>query len=1730
MDTLQARLSKTPYPHIQAAGIDRSLSLDIEADEDQIESVAGLRIDTARQYSSRTSSSPATMLSDLDALGDGARFVVGHNLTAYDLPELGRHEPELRLLELAPIDTLVLSPIAFPQRPYHRLVKHYKTPGLERFEVNDPLLDARTAAALLDEICEALTKKQESAPAHLRAWHWLLTRNPPWEGYDTLFTHVREAAIPSDEEGKYAIVAALKGKGCPQEAERIASRAVGVPLPTAWLIAWTSVADDGSSSVIPPYVWHRAPQVRDMVRALRMQRCETPGCEWCSERLDPEQQLTRWLGFEGFNPEPETEEGKSVQREIVVRHLAEVPLLAVMPTGAGKSLCYQLPALVRHAGSAELTVVISPLVALMNDQVASMKRRGVDCAVTINGLLTAPERTAALDQIVYGEAGIVLLAPESLRTRPVRRALEQRVIGAWVLDEAHCVSQWGHDFRPDYRYVSRFMHERHAGERLPAVLALTATAKRSVIDDIQRHYESKLGIEMDVIDAGGHRTNLDFIVLEKGKGDEAESIASLLNGHASADAEGSTIIYCMTQRESEVLADSLRERDIEARAFHASLTPETKKAAMEDFMSGEVRTMVATKAFGMGVDKADVRHVVHSSVPGSIEDYLQEAGRAGRDREPARCILLFDRKDIERQLRLSARGRVHPPDVKATLRALRRMRDHRNRDRREEHTEVVTTTREILAESDEGIFEDDDLAETQMRVVLAQLEETELVSQEEHRVQIYPASVKVPTVADAERRIDEKARSGKIKRNKVKSLKDVAGLLIRTPPTETLTTDDVVARTGVNWRELRSVCAMLQDLGIVNNDINITAYVHVGVARSSEKRLAEASEAEKALIDVLREEAPDDEALKEHATELRLRLCAERVRERTERTTLPEQLLTALRSLARDGKGEENGKGGLWVRKTSMDGVRVRLQRTWADIAATAELRREAARELLGHLTGKVAGTRGGDLLVESTYGELEGVVRGDVTLLAQLRSEPRAVVDRALLWMHEQNVLTLNRGMSMLRRSHTLEVARSKRQYRNEDHQGLAIHYEATTAQIHIIAEYARLALEKGTDHAKRMADDYFPLDTEAFIDKWLHGQRDDLKRQTLPEHYDAIVYALGSRRQREVVTDERTLKNVLVLAGPGSGKTRVLVHRIAFLVRVLRTSPRSILALAYNRHAAVEIRKRLKALIGDDARGVDVATCHAFAMRIMGRAPSEAARKWDDDDFKKVLTEASAMLNEQGDTGDAHDRLLQHYRYVLVDEYQDIGEEEYDFIAAVAGKSFKDEDARIQLLAVGDDDQNIYSFKGASVRYIRQFETDYSASQSNLPENYRSTKNIIEASAAVITECTERMKVGTELTVNRARMKDPAGGTWQNRDVIGQGRVQILELAKAHYRQDAPALAELERLKTLDTHFDWSRCAVIGRHWSDVEGIHALCRERHIPVQRGDDEAVSFWHARETQAMLRRLKTHGETHVPISAVVAEAHKARADPWGDLVREAIEAWSEEEGHSERVAFASLTGWLHEWSRDLRRAQRGLLLTTAHGAKGLEFDHVVILDGFWHGHRYDEDPDVARRLYYVAMTRARQTLALVHSHNARFTAEQLQRGLSSLDSVCLRGIRVAESIQSAPRRRIRQYGLKDVNIGYAGYWPETHPVHAALEQAQPGDRIDITEKNGQFYIENEQRRRIGHMSKRFKTNEADSGVIEEARIRGVFKWRKDSSGATAGHKAPEVGEWEVVVPEICWKA
>jgi len=229
------------------------------------------------------------------------------------------------------------------------------------------------------------------------------------------------------------------------------------------------------------------------------------------------------------------------------------------------------------------------------------------------------------------------------------------------------------------------------------------------------------------------------------------------------------------------------------------------------------------------------------------------------------------------------------------------------------------------------------------------------------------------------------------------------------------------------------------------------------------------------------------------------------------------------------------------------------------------------------------------------------------------------------LLWLHEQEVIRLNKGMAVFRPAMTIHLSKEKSGFLKADFIPLRDHYQEQVLQIHIMAEYAQRALKAMAD-ALRLAMDYFSMVQEDFIKSWLPGRQKELAMQTTPASWQHIVDVLNSPSQQRIVVDEREQTNVLVLAGPGSGKTRVLVHRIGYLVRVRRENPRGILALAYNRHAAVEIRRRLVELIGKDARGVTVLTCHALAMRLVGA--SLVGRGTEGDTFDEILRQAIALL----------------------------------------------------------------------------------------------------------------------------------------------------------------------------------------------------------------------------------------------------------------------------------------------------------------------------------------------------------------------------------------------------------------------------------------------------------------------------------------------------------------------
>src|SRR3954447_22437945 len=352
--------------------------------------------------------------------------------------------------------------------------------------------------------------------------------------------------------------------------------------------------------------------------------------------IDVHAALREVFGFPGFRPG---------QEPAVRAALEGRDVLVVMPTGAGKSLCYQLPALVRD----DLTIVVSPLVSLMTDQVDALERLAPGRAALINAQRDAEANRAAVDRAVAGDVRLLYVAPERFSARGFFERLQGARVGLFVVDEAHCVSHWGHDFRPDYFRLADAA--RALGAR--SIMASTATATPQVATDIER----RLGLRDAVrVTTGFDRPNLTFAVAPCRSAMEKQArIAAALEDSAARPA----IVYAGTRARVETLAAALSGAlGIEAVAYHAGLGREERAEAQRRFMDGDVEVVVATNAFGMGVDKADVRTVCHESVPGSLEAYYQEAGRAGRDGRPAKALLFAEGRDKGLHVFFIERARV----------------------------------------------------------------------------------------------------------------------------------------------------------------------------------------------------------------------------------------------------------------------------------------------------------------------------------------------------------------------------------------------------------------------------------------------------------------------------------------------------------------------------------------------------------------------------------------------------------------------------------------------------------------------------------------------------------------------------------------------------------------------------------------------------------------------------------------------------------------------------------------------------------------------------------------------------------------------------------------------------------------------------------------------------------------------------------------------------------------
>ncbi|ASK28059.1 recombinase RecQ [Neisseria chenwenguii] len=1541
-----------------------------------------------------------TALNAIGHLTDGAEYLMGHNILAHDLRYLTEAAPELPWLALTVIDTLRLSPLAFPQNPYHRLIKNHK---IVSSAANSPEADCRAAWRLFQDQCAAFGRLRMEKPDVFAVYCGLYGALPyalsdglmvlprlPSEKTDpkTLIPKIWDMVHDDAEQGRLKVCRTRFKKLMQEDVYQTALHPA-----LAYALSWLTVS--GGNSVLAPWVRHQFPDTARLIDEMRDRDCGDAQCRYCADTLNPRAQLARYFpGMDGFRAVKGFEGG---QEAVVKAGMNGGHVLAVLPTGGGKSLCYQLPALNRYHRNGGLTIVVSPLQSLMKDQADGLKKRGVSCAAALNGMLSVTERADVLDKISLGDIGILFVAPEQFRNAGFIKAISQRQINGWVFDEAHCLSKWGHDFRPDYLYAAKFIKNHYAKhpDLAPAPIScFTATAKPDVLQEITGHFREELGIEFKQFIGDNRRENLSYEVLEVSDGLKNERIHALLSRELAYQT-GGAVVFVARRKSAEAYADFLKQKGWACAHFHAGLEPNEKAEVQEHFINGNLRVIVATNAFGMGVDKPDVRLVIHAEITGSLENYLQEAGRAGRDQKDARCVLLFDREDVDTQFGISRRSQLELRDLKTVWKKLGFLNAKIRAADGETDPALVITGSEILRDSEDfmSFDRDDRQSDTKVKTALAWLERSGLLERTENQTKIFPARSGRLNLEQALAKI-EKAGLGERKKA---LFQNIVETVYAAKDDEILSTDELADSTGCSFAELRGFLKDLEELGILDNDTRLTVNLRTDHLRPSEKQLAQNAVCEEALWKLLKEEIPDaDRGIWQN---LSLTAVCRRLAG-TAPDKVPADWKTLVYALADDKAADREQSGGnLEIRDAGNDVLRLRFKYgsgTWEQILNDAAQRRNVCAVILAHLVEKAGGVRNKDVQVETGFKNLTALIAADLALAAQIPEKRREILIRqSLLFMHKLKIIRLNHGMTILRHAMTVRLnpaaLAEKRQYVQADFQPLKVFYGGKKFQIHVMQEYALRAL-KSLETGLTLVHDYFNSSEKDFKNKWFKGRFPELEEEVSGGTLKKITDGLNAQ-QKAVVTD-KSGRNRLVLAGPGSGKTRVIVHRAAYLLRVQHADPASVIILAFNRLAAQEIKRRLFALVGRQAAAVTVLTYDGMAMRILG-VRFEDIRKDDGSDgenrFKQWCRQAARLLSDGlGADGEdsARDRILAGFRYILVDEYQDITAEHYALVSALAGRR-ADEDDKLTILAVGDDDQNIYSFNGTSNEYIHRFRADYGVETPDyLTLNYRSTQHIVSAANRLIGGMESRLKTLHPIAVNPERQAEANGGRWAEIDRERQGRVRIIRLNPSACRANVQAqavIAEIARLRQIED-IPFRDIAVLSRENAALKPLQAWCERDGIPyfLAKDRENGIRLRQTREFVRLADEICRHNKERTTAEFTALLNRQDVCATWRDFLKLMSADFareypmpSENQAEARRHPAAFLKNWLYDYvgNRSENRSD-GLFLGTAHSAKGLEFKHVFILDDqwakYWHG-----DTDAERRLYYVAMTRAVETLTLI---------------------------------------------------------------------------------------------------------------------------------------------------------
>ncbi|MFK8104466.1 MAG: RecQ family ATP-dependent DNA helicase [Saprospiraceae bacterium] len=1570
-------------------------------------------------------------------LSETADTICGHNILAHDLPILRKQSFPASFFQKSKIDTLLLSVLLFPKKPYHHLVKDYH---LEGTALNNPLADAKLTKELLADLLTAFYE----LPTPLKVIYYSLLRKK--SGFDGFFKHVSKEnllAIDTKEE----IVVYIKDHYAKLFCEKAALINFVEYNSTALAFAIAIITVDDTDSLLPSWVKHQFPATTEIINRLRVACLGNHGCPYC-DQLSPVKGLKRFFGFEGFRSF-DGDEGKPLQEKVVEAALANESFVAIFPTGGGKSLTFQLPALMKGVANNSLTVVISPLQSLMKDQVDVLRNRhGITAAVTINGMLSPLERSEAMEKVERGGANILYLSPESLRSSSIMRLLKNRVINRFVIDEAHCFSSWGQDFRVDYLYIGNFLNklikEKIGISRIP-ISCFTATAKLAVVEDIQTYFFKKLGLDLAVFQTHAKRKNLSYFVLNvKSKEEKVQKLIDLLRAE-----EGAKIVYVSRVKKSEELVAILKQNGIVSKAYHGRLERDEKISIQDEFMSNdqELEIIVATSAFGMGVDKDNVKVVIHYNISDSLENYVQESGRAGRKPAlQAKCFILFDEQDLDAHFQLLNLTKLSHKEVYQVWQGIKEFK-------RKKFTKSALE----IAKKAGWDTEMRDL-ETKIKVAIAALEETGYVKREENATSVFAQSILVGNVDEAVHKMDLEIHHFTGKRQRENAQRVIGSLISRAQAKEDTRVDRISESLAIERSEVTSILNVFKQIGILSDEKDLTAYYFtVQGKRNSQQVFAKVTKIEEAMFKLI--------FSSEHVTrkDIYLRELNEEISEQEVDCNLV--VLKEILNYWADVN---------YIKKERIDKpndqYRISLNMSFDRFKLSMGKRLEIAVYSLKVLSdvylpiGKEEEHYKDRKLIEFSVLDLK--VETEKLIGETL---PTKFYEYILLYLHSLKVIELKDGLMIFYNPMkiTRKIDNNKKRYTLTDYEKLAHYYESKTEQIHIVGEYAKKQLENNIA-ATQFVEDYFSLPFEGFLKRYFNQKKGVIRRTITEKKFNEIFSDL-STEQLNVVKDNH--ENILVAAGPGSGKTRVLVHKVASLLLIEDVKPEQFLMLTFSRPAALEFRNRLQQLVGNVAYQIDIFTYHGFAFQLMGKLGNLERSQI-------ILTKVKEAIQEEEIPLDR----IKNKSVVVVDEYQDVSQTEYDFLMSIVDSAEK-----IRVIAAGDDDQNIYEFRGSSVKYMRDFVTRQSAMMHYLTKNYRARHNLLSFS---------NLYLATQLSDERLKSNISLSPHKQV-----NGRIEIVKYQAKHLI--LPLIEQLVKEEIRGT------VAVLTYKNEESILITSLLKQKGIPARLISDKQ-GF-----TLGNLLEIRTF--TYFIYDGIQDDFGLITAENWKQQKEKILERYQ----HSENLelvqriidTFASTnpkkfrSAW-NTYVRELRiedfypPEQNTILVSTMHKAKGKEFDHVFILLN-----NYPLTSEEKKRVLYVALTRAKDNL-FIHTNNIDFP----RTGIAALD------YQENKENYPAPDTIILEAGMKDIQLGYF----KASQTERRVKRLSSGMQLfpDVTQV-AIFRDENQNRvlKLSQKFTKRLSAKLSQGYQLEKAYVKYIVVWYDEASG----------NSYRVVLPEIILK-